>query len=50
MQFIRSLKIIEPERPNGKTIVYMLGYGGRIWQAKRHLNLLQKEGYRLSRI
>ena len=33
--------------PNGKTIVYMLGYRGRMWQAKRHLKVLQSAGYSL---
>jgi pimeloyl-ACP methyl ester carboxylesterase len=47
VKFIRSIRKIEPARHNGKTIVYMLGYGGRIWQAKRHLNLLKSRGYKL---
>ena len=47
MQFIRSIKELEPAEPNGEFIVYMLGYGGRIWQAKKHLNILQSEGYRI---
>lgn len=45
MRFIRSTKTITPIQPNGKFIVYMLGYGGRMWQAKRHFDLLRDQGY-----
>src|SRR5258708_976396 len=45
MKFVRSIKKIYPVEPNGKTIVYMLGYGGYIWQAERHLRLLKTKGY-----
>lgn len=47
MQFIRSVRKVSPEKPNGKTILYMLGYGGYAWQAKRQVKLLQNEGYYL---
>jgi pimeloyl-ACP methyl ester carboxylesterase len=47
MQFIRSTQKIQPVHPNGKTIVYMLGYGGYAWQSKRHLKVLCDQGYAL---
>ncbi|HSW37124.1 MAG TPA: alpha/beta hydrolase [Candidatus Saccharimonadales bacterium] len=47
MSFIRSIQKINPIKPNGKTIVYMLGYRGYAWQAKRHLKLLKNRGYTL---
>ena len=47
MKFIRSIKELEPVEPNGKSVVYMLGYGGRIWQAKRHIRILLNEGYQV---
>ncbi len=45
MQLIRSVTKIYPKRPNGKTILYMHGHGGRTWQAKRQLKVLQTAGY-----
>lgn len=47
MRFIRSITKIQPITPNGKTIIYMVGYGGRTWQAKRHLKVLRDQGYAL---
>jgi pimeloyl-ACP methyl ester carboxylesterase len=47
MEFIRSTQFIQAARPGGKTIVYMLGYGGYAWQAKRHLKVLRAAGYNL---
>lgn len=45
MKFIRSVHKFEPKTPNGKTILYMHGHGGHIWQAKRQIKILQQEGY-----
>lgn len=47
MKFIRSITRINPATPNGKIILYMLGHGGYTWQAKRQLNVLKQEGYRV---
>ena len=47
MKFIGKLIEIVPENPNGLDLIYMHGYGGHIWQAKRHLKVLQKAGYRI---
>ena len=47
MNFIRSLKVITPDKPNGKTIVYMMGYGGYLWQSKRQIELFKKSGYKI---
>lgn len=47
MNFIRSLKIISSHQPNGKTIVYMMGYGGYLWQSKRQIALFKKSGYNI---
>lgn len=45
MQYIRSIKRVIPKVPTGKTILYMHGYGGFTWQAKRQLKVLQGAGY-----
>jgi len=45
MKHIRSLTEIVPEKPNGKTVVYMHGYGGYTWQAARQLKVLKNAGY-----
>jgi pimeloyl-ACP methyl ester carboxylesterase len=47
MKFIGKVVEIIPEKPNGRTILYMHGYGGHVWQAKRHLDLLKNQGYRI---
>lgn len=47
MQFVRSFQTLEPTVSNGKKIIYMLGYGGYAWQAKRQISLLRELGYRL---
>ncbi len=47
VRFIRSKQKIQALQPNGKTIVYMLGYGGYAWQAKRQLKVLSSAGYDL---
>jgi pimeloyl-ACP methyl ester carboxylesterase len=47
MQFIRSITHLEPKNPNGRTIVYMHGYGGFIWQARRQLKVLKEDGYKI---
>jgi pimeloyl-ACP methyl ester carboxylesterase len=44
---IRSTKIINPKNWNGKTILYMHGYYGFIWEASRHLGVLKEEGYKI---
>ncbi|HUD05707.1 MAG TPA: alpha/beta hydrolase [Candidatus Saccharimonadales bacterium] len=45
MQYIRSIKRVIPKVPTGKTILYMHGYGGFNWQAKRQLKVLREAGY-----
>lgn len=47
MRFIRTIREIIPEVPNGLDLIYMHGYGGRLWQAKRHLSVLRKAGYKI---
>lgn len=45
MKHIRSIKRLIPAKPNGVRVVFMHGYGCRLWQAVRLLSMLQKEGY-----
>jgi len=45
MKFIRNIRKIPAQTPNGRVIIYMHGYGGRLWQARRHLSYLSKQGY-----
>jgi len=47
MKFIRTITEITPQKPNGKTIVYMHGYGGYTWQASRQLKILKNAGYKV---
>lgn len=47
MKHIRTITEISPLQPNGKTIVYMHGYGGYTWQASRQLKVLKKAGYKV---
>lgn len=45
MKHIRSISRVEPKSWNNKSILYMHGYGGFTWEAKRHLKLLQQKGF-----
>ena len=45
MPVIRKFLKIDPNKSNGLNIVYLLGYGGRLWHSKRHIKLLQDAGY-----
>jgi pimeloyl-ACP methyl ester carboxylesterase len=45
MKHIQSVRRIRPLAYNGTKVVFMHGYGCRLWQAKRLLSLLQNEGY-----
>ena len=47
MKFIRKIIEIAPKTSNGFNLLYMHGYGGYLWQAKRHLSVLKKAGYRI---
>lgn len=47
MKIVRKVEWLTPASPNGLKLVYMLGYGGRIWHSKRHLKMLLNEGYEI---
>ncbi len=47
MKHIRSITEILSTTPNGRTIVYMHGYGGYTWQAVRQLKVLKNAGYKI---
>ncbi len=47
MKHIRTVTEILPQKPNGRIVVYMHGYGGYTWQASRQLKVLKNAGYKV---
>ncbi len=45
MGYITAVKDFTSPKPNPKPILLFCGFGGRIWQTKRLINLLLKHGY-----
>lgn len=45
MSHVRQTKLYAPSNPNNTLILLWCGFGGRIWQVKRVVNVLTRAGY-----
>src|SRR3984957_2226432 len=50
MAYITSIKDFSSNRPHSKQILLICGFIGKIWQMKRLINLLNKNGYNVRAI
>jgi alpha-beta hydrolase superfamily lysophospholipase len=48
LDFIHSVKKVVPSNPNGQTILYLNGHGGRTYLSLRQLNVLKNEGFHVT--